>query len=142
MPAALLTAWDMTNYNLKVSIPPNGTTNVLLNYQELLSQKLDRVSFHVPLFPGTYVGELQMDITVEDSHSGILDFGITDDDFLASTTDDNIPTLRRAQEGNSLTSNYKYVASDVSSESSLPTLLPVYYQPGPLDDSGLLLTDG
>ena len=141
--AALLTAWDMTNYNLKVSIPPNGTTNVLLNYQELLSQKLDRVSFDVPLFPGTYVGELQMDITVEDSHSGILDFGITDDDFLAGTTEDNIPTLRRAEEGiNSFTSNYNYVASDVSSESSLPTLLPAYYQPGPLDDSGLLLTDG
>ena len=141
--AALLTAWDMTNYNLKVSIPPNGTTNVLLNYQQLLSQKLDRVSFDVPLFPGTYVGELQMDITVEDSHSGILDFGITDDDFLAGTTEDNIPTLRRAEEGiNSFTSNYNYVASDVSSESSLPTLLPAYYQPGPLDDSGLLLTDG
>lgn len=75
--AALVTAsWDMTNYDLQVSIPPNGTTNVLLQYEELLYQKLDKVDFQVPLFPSSYVKELLMDIHVEDRYSGILDLSL------------------------------------------------------------------
>jgi len=131
-PAALLTAWDMTNYNLKVSVPPNGTTAVLLKYQELLWQKLDRVDFQVPLFPGTSVRNLQMDISVDESNSGILEFSTEN-----LATGEDIQTLVGSN-----TSSAKYVGTDVSSDSSLPTLLPTYYRPGPLPDSGLMLADG
>ena len=40
------------NYNLRVRVPPNETTSVVLTYTELLAQKLSRVDFQAPLFPG------------------------------------------------------------------------------------------
>lgn len=136
--AALLTAWDAANYNLRVSIPPNGTTSVLLKYQELLARKLDRVDFQVPLFPGTSVRRLEMDVFVEDGYSGMLDFGAEDLTLVTGEEyGEGIKTLYGAS-----TSTAHYVGSEVPSDSSLPALLQVYFRPGPLPDEGLMLADG
>lgn len=127
-PAALLTAWDMANYNIKVSIPSNGTTQVLLKYQELLWQKLGRVTFQVPFFPGIRVDELQVDISVEENKTGINDFQVKLEDF---------QTLF----GN--TTSYAYSKrSQLSEDSTLPRLFEAYYRPGLLPEDGLFLSDG
>jgi len=131
-PAALLTAWDMSNYNLQVSIPPNGKTNVLLQYEELLFQKLDKVSFQVPVFPGTAVGELKVDISVEEPNTGMVEFYT--DDLLQ---DELIETI---VEGKNAAAHYEQ--RGVTEDSSLPNLLQAYFMPGPLPETGLLLSDG
>jgi len=131
-PAALLTAWDMSNYDLQVSIPPNGETNVLLQYEELLFQKLDQVSFQVPMFPGTAVGDLKVDISVEEPNTGMVEFYT--DDLLE---DELIETI---VEGKNAAAHYEQ--RGVTEDSSLPKLLKAYFMPGPLPEAGLLLSDG
>ena len=136
--AALLTAWDMANYNLKVSMPPNGTTTVVLQYQELLAQKLGKVDFQVPLFPGTSVRKLQMDVSVEDDQSGILEFDVVADDLTLATGGET--GIEKTDGTNSSSAHFE--RTNLPTDSSLPTLLPVYFRPGPMPDSGLMLVDG
>jgi len=128
--AAILTAWDMSNYELKVSIPPNGTTNVLLQYQELLSQKLDRVSFQVPMFPGIAVDDLKVDISVEEPNTEILEF----ETELQDETIESILGIKKA--------SMHYEKRGVTIETSLPKLLQAHFRPGPMPDSSLFLSDG
>jgi hypothetical protein len=130
-PAALLTAWDMSNYQLKVSIPRNGTTLVELHYQELLWQKLHQVAFQVPMFPGVAVDRLIIDISVEESNTGMMEFNV--EDLVGETVDTML--------GDNISLAY-YKGSQISVDSSLPRLLRAYYQPGPLPDDGLFLSDG
>jgi len=127
--AAILTAWDMSSYELEVSIPPNGSTSATLKYQELLYQKLDKVSFQVPMFPGIAVEDLTVDVSVQDKSAGILRF--------ESDSVEGIETFSDGEMG-----SMHYEARELSGGSSLPRLFNAYFQPGPLPDNGLFLSDG
>jgi len=131
--AAILTAWDMSNYELKVSIPSYGTTNVLLKYQELLFQKLDRVSFQVPMFPGIAVDDLKVDISVEEPNTGMIEFQTEQFQDAKIET----PILN-----NNKTASMHYEKRGVTNETSLPTLLQAHFRPGPPPENGLFLSDG
>ena len=134
-PAALLQAsWDMVNYELKVSIPPNGSTNVVLGYSELLYQKLGQVDFQIPIFPGTPVGFLGMDISVEDLDGGILELYT---EPLPEYQDEVFQTTN-----NPASASVLFETSNVPEDSTLPRLMGAYYRPGPLPDEGILLSDG
>jgi len=130
-PSAILTAWDMSNFELQVSIPPSGTTSVKLQLQELLFRKLDKVPFQVPMFPGVDVDDLRVDVTVEDPGL-ILDFRIDDSQF-----DETIETVL----DNNGAARMHYEKRGVTKDLSLPTLLQAHFRPNSLP-SGLLLTDG
>jgi uncharacterized protein YegL len=129
--AAILTAWDMDNYELQVSIPPNGITNVSLKYQELLIQKLDLVSFQVPMFPGIAVDDLKVDISVEDPFIGVEEFQIElQDKTIETFVDDKKASMHYEKRG-------------VTQESSLPTLFHANYRPGKFPpENGFFLSDG
>lgn len=128
--AALLTAWDMSNYELQVSVPPNGTARVLLEYQELLFQKLDRVSFQVPVFPGISVDDLKVDVAVEEPVAGVVEF----------QTDLRDNASEAILDGNKATMHYE--ERGVAVGTSLPTLLQAHFRPGPLPGDGLFFSDG
>ena len=127
--AAILTAWDMSNYALQVSIPPNGSTSVTLKYQELLVQKLDLVSFQVPMFPGMAVDNLMIDISVKDPN---LVNG-----FETDLQDQSIIT---SLEGGRASMHYE--TREVTEDSNLPTLFRANFQPGHPPEEGLFLTNG
>jgi len=131
--AAILTAWDMTNYELQVSIPPNGITNVSLKYQELLLQKLDLVSFQVPMFPGIAVDDLKVDISVEDPFVGVEEFQIKlEDETIETFVDDKNASMHYEKRG-------------VTQDSSLPTLFHANYRPGKFpseSENGFFWSDG
>eukprot|EP00531_Pseudo-nitzschia_arenysensis_P014322 CAMPEP_0116137930 /NCGR_PEP_ID=MMETSP0329-20121206/12503_1 /TAXON_ID=697910 /ORGANISM="Pseudo-nitzschia arenysensis, Strain B593" /LENGTH=664 /DNA_ID=CAMNT_0003632863 /DNA_START=21 /DNA_END=2015 /DNA_ORIENTATION=- len=127
--AVILTAWDMTNYNLQVSIPPNGVTSVTLKYQELLVQKLDQVSFQVPMFPGMAVDDLKIDVAVEDPNMvNGFDTELQDELIVTSLT------------GGRATMHYEN--RKVTEENALPTLFRANFQPGRPPEQGLMLSDG
>ncbi|CAJ1935098.1 unnamed protein product [Cylindrotheca closterium] len=110
-PAALLTAWDMSNYKLQVVLPPpprrsnantttttidaanfttavmdeSSTTKVKLTYTELLVQKNHQVSFQLPLFPGMAVSDsLELDFMVQDDTAGIVELKFWNEDDLGN----------------------------------------------------------
>jgi uncharacterized protein YegL len=133
-PAALLTAWDMMSYQLKVSIPPLGSTIVELVYQEVHWKKMHQIPFQVPLFPGLAVEHLVVDLSVEDVNSGITKFHLDDfdDQYFDSVSyndERNIGTVR-------------YEDFDVPEDALLPRLLKAYYDTGPLPEEGLLIAEG
>ncbi len=127
--AAILTAWDMSNYDLQVSIPPNGSTSVSLKYQELLVQKLDLVSFQVPMFPGMTVDNLMVDISVEDPNLV--------DGFETDLQDQSVIT---SLDGGRASMHYE--ARQVTEATNLPTLFRANFQPGHPPEEGLFLTNG
>merc|ERR1719491_42041 len=124
----MVTAWDASNYGLKVSIPPSGKTNVLLKYQQLLSQKLDLVQFQIPFHPGTAITkELKMDISVEESDTGILEFQTDDLDVDGETIEINFGdkiSLAHYESNNLQMLN-------VDNSLSFPRLLGASYRPAP-----------
>ncbi len=127
--AAILTAWDMANYNLEVSIPPNGVTSVTLKYQELLVQKLNQVSFQVPMFPGMAVDDLKINVAMEDPNMvNAFDTELQDETIITSL-DDGRATMH-------------YENRKVTEENALPTLFRVNFQPGRPPEQGLVLSDG
>ena len=78
------------------------------------------------------MNELEVDVSMEDAHAGILEF-VEQDSKLG--------------EGNGggygeSASTARYARSGVRSDSSIPALLPVYFRPAPLPDDGLMLADG
>jgi len=127
--AAILTAWDMSNYELQVSIPPNGTTSVTLNFQELLVQKLDQVSFQVPMFPGMAVDDLTIDVSVEDVNMV--------NEFETDFQDERIVT---SLEGGMASMHYE--KREVTEATVLPTLFRANFKPGLPPEEGLFLSDG
>lgn len=128
--AAMLTAWDMSNYVLQVSIPPNGTTSVSLQYQELLFKKLDLVSFQVPMFPGIDVDELKIDVSVEEPNAGLIEF----------KTDLQDKMIETSLDAKNASLHYENVR--VTKDTLLPTLFHAHFRPGPPPEDGLFLSDG
>lgn len=102
----------------------------------MLHQKNFQFDFQVPLFPGTYVDELLIDVHVEDIHSGVLEFSSEDVQGIKKISGDTV--------SRSLVQPYdvSYSGSNIPSDSSFPALLKAYYRPGPLPDSGIMLVDG
>lgn len=127
--AAILTAYDMSSYNLEVSIPPNGATNVTLEFQELLVQKLDLVSFQIPMFPGRAVVDLKVDVSVEDPNE-VNDF----------RTDFEGAMIGLSMDGGKAGMHYE--EREVKENTILPTLLRANFQPGLPPEEGLFLSDG
>jgi uncharacterized protein YegL len=136
-PAALLTAWDMTNYQLRVSVPALGYTRVGLHYQEILWRKLHKIPFQVPFFPGLDVEHLIVDIAVEESNTGIADFHL--EDLELSTSYGGLFLDIKA--GTNITTAH-YEGFLVPQDASLPGLLQAYYDAGPLPEEGLLISEG
>jgi uncharacterized protein YegL len=83
----------------------------------------------LPLFPGLPVEHLLVDISVEEPNSGITNFGVEDVDEAAIETGGSVATAR-------------FEARNVPETSSLPKLLHAFFEPGPLPDEGLFLSDG
>jgi len=131
-PAAILTAWDMSNFELQVSIPPSGTTAVSLKYQEVLVQKSDRVSFQVPMFPGVAVDDLKVDVSVEEPNGGLVD---VDFQMFSKFDEDIETTLDIARAG------MHFEKRNVTEALTLPTLVQAHFKPGPPPENGLLMTD-
>jgi uncharacterized protein YegL len=131
-PAAILTAWDMSNFELQVSIPPSGTTAVSLKYQEVLVQKLDKVSFQVPMFPGVDVDDLKVDVSVEEPNGGLVDVDFRID----SKFDNDIETVLDIA-----SAGMHFERRSVTEALALPTLIQAHFQPGPPPENGLLMTD-
>jgi len=127
--AAILTAWDMANYELQVSIPPEGTTSVTLKFQELLAQKLNLVSFQVPMFPGMAVDDLIVDVAVEDPN---LVNG-----FDTEFKDEMVVTSLEAGRA-----TMHYETREVTKDTALPTLFRADFTPGLPPEEGLFLSNG
>jgi len=127
--AAILTAWDMSNYELQVSIPPYGATSVTLKFQELLVQKLNLVSFQVPMFPGMAVEDLKIDVSVEDPN---LVNGF-DTDFKDQMVVTSLGAGRATMH---------YETREVAKDTTLPTLFRADFTPGLPPEEGLFLSDG
>ena len=80
--AALLQAWDATTYPVWVSLPPDGTTTVIIEYEELLARKNYEIPFFIPLSPGLPVDSLIMDISISEPETGVKSFGFNMDDMI------------------------------------------------------------
>lgn len=156
-PAALLTAWDMSNYKLQVVLPPPPppTTNtpalieqeppltrVKLTYTELLVQKNHQVAFQLPIFPGMAVSDsLEVDFVVQDDNAGILELNMNLNDASAGN-------VRKLQQSNQVAFNVTQVdpkrfkahfqESNLAEDSSLPRLVRGFFRPDSLPESGVL----
>ncbi|KAL3942293.1 MAG: hypothetical protein SGBAC_003502 [Bacillariaceae sp.] len=165
-PAALLTAWDMSNYKLQVVLPPPppSTTNttalieqeepplvkVKLRYTELLVQKNHQVAFQLPLFPGMAVSDLlEVDFVVQDGNAGVLELSMNSN---AAASAGNV---RKLQQSDQVAFNVTQVdpkrikahfqQSNLSEDSSLPRLVRGFFRPDSLPEAGVLtipLEDG
>ena len=74
--AALLQAWDATTYPVWVSLPPDGSTTVVIEYEELLARKNFEIPFYVPASPGLPVDLLIMDISISEPETGVVSLDI------------------------------------------------------------------
>lgn len=132
---------DSTNYGIKVSLPPQGHTQVILYIEELLFRKRNEIEFQVPVFPGVAVDLLTLNVSIHEPYTGISSFALGE---LASTELTTLvqPTL----EGDQATvhmevtnvSRSGYVADRGI---DLPRLLDFKYDTGPLPSEGLLIPD-
>jgi len=146
-PAALLTAWDMSNYQLQIVLPPplplqeepsNATTNattttlqeessttkVRLTYTELLVQKNHKVSFQLPIFPGIPVSDLQIDLTVQDFSADVLELNFDEPLFNVTQVDS-----KRA---------IAQLEDTITNQDDLPRLVRGFFRPGSLPEAGVL----
>jgi len=130
-PAALLEAWDSSNYAVQVSLPPLGTTSLEIRYEELLRRQQHQVPFQIPLFPGLPVNELVMDLYVLETDSGVADFDLESP---------ALGSMNIVRETNNVSVHYELAS--ISDDDALPRLIRGYYDSGPLPEDGLLLSDG
>lgn len=130
-PAALLSAWDSTNYAVQVSLPPLGNTTLVLVMEQLLRRQQHQVSFQIPLSPGVPVKEIIMDLLISEPESGVAEFDL-DTPALGSMNIDRQVNTASAH----------YQVQDISDGDVLPRLLRGHYDPGPLPENGLLRSDG
>jgi len=119
-PAAILKAWNSTNYPIKVSIPAFGTTFVQVSYEELLLKKKERLKFQVPFLPGVAVEDLSVNITIKE-HGGIESFEVTEDSL-------NVDSAKGTAH---------VILKNIPKEDA--RMIDVSYSPGPLSSSGSLI---
>jgi len=119
-PAAILKAWNSTNYPIEVSIPAFGRTFVQVSYEELLLKKKEKLKFQVPFLPGVAVEDLSVDITIKE-HGGIQSFEVTEDSMNVDSTKGTAHvTLKNLPEEDA-------------------RMIDASYSPGPLSPSGSLI---
>lgn len=155
----MVKARDETNYQVKLSVPPMGTSRLELVIEQLLRRRQHRVDFQIPLAPHglDYVDHLQMNLEVADPASGaVQDFQLEDlynftASFVASESEfvAKLPQVVVAdkQEGSStvtasLDVNVKDLRKDhqiTSALGYLPGILKGSYDPGPLPENGTLM---
>ena len=157
-PAALLEAYDASNYVIQVSLPPNGETRVELVLEELLYRKQSQIAFQIPIFPGLSVESLSMDISVieptdeqgnNDGGATLLNLVLPEEQQESgggSGDWSNVITQKELFNGTGVTAHLEVsnVNSDGLPEGSavvLPRLLKGYYDSNQIPSEGLLLPD-
>lgn len=76
LPVAYVEAQDSSTHSLQVAIPPLGTSNVELVLEQLLKQRLDEVTFEIPLAPNEKVDSVVFDLMVEDTDGEPVEFEV------------------------------------------------------------------
>lgn len=138
-PAAIVTAYDLQNYQLQVSLPPVGSTLVVLRYEELLWQRLYRVQFQVPLYPGIAVKELFLSIVVRDPTSPVKNLQV---EGLESSIRKLVRRrgLQQQKDDTSDLTSLHFHEVEVAEGSGVPRLVTASFEPGALPDEGILLS--
>lgn len=77
-PAAILTAWDSSNYRVDVSIPKSGKTRLEVHYEERLIRKQHELAFQLPVSPGVDVERLEVNVFVSEPQTGVSKFSLDD----------------------------------------------------------------
>ena len=145
-PAALLKAYDATQYGIQVSLPPTGVTVIDLHLEELLHRYRGQVEFQVPLYPGLEIQELTLDIAIQEPTSGVARFDIVrdyagvDPSILGSQLR-VVPSATNRPMATAHLEAFGVPAKQTNTLDVLPSLLRGYYDPGPLPEEGLLLSD-
>lgn len=138
LPVAYVEAQDSSTHSLQVAIPPLGTSNVELVVEQLLKQRLDEVTFEIPLAPNEKVDSVVFDLMVEDTSGQPVDFHV----------DLNVPGLHEPSgeyfDSSNKTSLSEPIHLDVpdARQHNLPQVIRGKYNPGKLPENGLLYTDG
>lgn len=122
--AALLQAWDATTYPVWVSLPPDGSTTVTIEYEELLARKHFEIPFYVPASPGLPIDLLVMDISISEPETGVASFGIASD-----FEDDGVSFDVKEADGATLSAHLELENVD---KDGLPRLIEAKYDYDPL----------
>jgi len=144
--AALLKAYDSTQYGISLSLPPAAITKVEIHLEELLHRYRGQVDFQVPIYAGLEVQKLTLDITIQEPQSGVARFAIERSyDNVDSTILNNglqiLPSSASRPVASAFLEATGVPASTNYQSKPLPSLLRGYYDPGPLPPDGLLLSD-
>ena len=126
-----------------MSLPPTGVTVIDIHLEELLHRYRGQVEFQVPLYPGLEIQELTLDIAVQEPASGVARFDIVRqydgvDPILINSQLRVVPNRHMAT---AHLEAFGIPASSANTMDVLPILLRGYYDPGPLPEEGLLLSD-
>lgn len=122
--AALLQAWDATTYPVWVSLPPGGSTTVVIEYEELLARKNFEIPFYVPASPGLPVDLLVMDISISEPETGVVSFDIASD-----FADDGVLFDVKETDGTTFSAHLELVNVD---KDDVPRLVKAKYDYDPL----------
>mmetsp|Transcript_9497 Transcript_9497/g.20162 ORF Transcript_9497/g.20162 Transcript_9497/m.20162 type:complete len:697 (+) Transcript_9497:80-2170(+) len=135
-PAALLQAWDATQYPVWVSLPPLGKTTIEITFEELLARANYEIPFQIPLSPGQPVDELTMEITVSEPDSGVTSFDI--EPLAASRA-----VVEIAKQGQ-VSASARLELSNVLLEDDLPRLIRASYDydPAVMPRGGIVIGSG
>jgi len=76
LPVAYVEAQDSSTHSLQFAIPPLGTINVELVLEQLLKQRLDEVTFDIPLAPNEQVDSRVFDLMVDDTTGEPVNFEV------------------------------------------------------------------
>jgi len=144
LPSAYVEAQDSSTHSLQVSMPPLGTTKVVLVVEQLLKQRLDEVKFEIPLAPNEKVDSVVFDLKVEDTVGEPVDFDV----------DLHVPGVYDLpdEKGNSTNRTDTDTDTDKSGpihlnipdarQYNIPQIIRGQYNPGKIPENGLLFTDG
>jgi len=146
-PAALLQAYDSSNYGVQVSLPALGTSRLEIWYEELLRRERNQIPFQVPFSPGHPVDSLIMDVFVNDPHSGVT--RLVMDELKSNNADSSSNPTAIAINFDGSSASAHFEAFDVmsssedgkSSSEEFPRLLRGFYDTGPLPVDGLIIPD-
>lgn len=125
-PAALLSAWDMANYFMQVSLPAVGKTSVELVYEQVLTRRSYEIPFQIPVSPGKPVELLLVDISVKEPEAGVSNFVLEDPSNAFHITHSRSEAKASLELHN-------------ANENDLPRLLNGWYDSSGISENGLLV---
>eukprot|EP00929_Paragymnodinium_shiwhaense_P122112 TRINITY_DN9468_c0_g1_i1.p1 TRINITY_DN9468_c0_g1~~TRINITY_DN9468_c0_g1_i1.p1 ORF type:complete len:690 (+),score=155.74 TRINITY_DN9468_c0_g1_i1:117-2186(+) len=127
--AALLQAWNNSNYGVSANLPPQGEAIINIEYGELLERRKGKIAFMLPLAPSLPAKKAEAHVAVIDTESGVKDMRFQQAVGVTS----------------SITQNADGTVSSVSSvgqPTSGKMILEGSFDVGALPEDGLLMTDG